>query len=68
VTVVLIIIAAAVIAYGRWRLSLRRHPYAPCRWCVGRSGRNPGSNRERWGKCRKCGGTGKRLRLGARER
>jgi hypothetical protein len=68
VTAVLAIVVTAVIAFGWWRLSLRLWPYAPCRWCGGRSGRNQGSNRKRWGKCRWCGGTGKRLRWGARER
>lgn len=65
---VLALLAMAVIAFGLWRISLRVHPYAPCRWCRGRRGRNPGSSRERWGRCRHCGGKGERLRWGAREK
>jgi hypothetical protein len=63
----LILILAASAASGAvWhRWSVRRHPYAPCRRC-GRSGRNAGSNGRRWGSCRLCGGSGKRLRWGAR--
>jgi hypothetical protein len=60
---ILAIIAAA--AAAGWYISLRRHPYAPCRWCRGTS-RNAGSTRKRWGACPRCGGTGRRLRWGAR--
>ena len=45
--------------------SCRIWPYAPCRSCDG-SGRNPGSNRQRWGTCRHCDGRGKRERFGVR--
>lgn len=65
--IVAYLIAAAVIAFGWWRLSLRFWPYAPCRACRRRTGKNLGSNRERWGDCPKCGGSGKRLRRGARQ-
>lgn len=64
---ILILIAAAAISYGGWRVSLRLWPYAPCRWCNG-AGTSPGSNRKRLGRCRRCGGSGRRLRRGARER
>jgi hypothetical protein len=64
---ILVILAAGAVSYGYWRFSLRRHPYARCRWCRG-SGRNLGSSRGRWGKCTHCGGTGRRLRWGARDR
>jgi hypothetical protein len=66
VELILVIIGAGAVSYWGWRLSLRRHPYAPCRACGG-SARNPGSNKHRWGKCSRCGGTGRRLRWGARE-
>lgn len=62
-----ILIAAVVIALGWWRLSLWLYPHAKCHVCGG-SKQTPGSNADRWGPCLKCGGTGKRLRLGARER
>lgn len=47
-------------------ISCRIWPYAPCKGCEGRPGRNPGSNRQRWGTCRHCGGSGKRERFGVR--
>jgi len=49
-----------------WRaISLYLWPYKPCGKCEG-SGRNPGSNSERHGQCRRCLGAGRRIRLGAR--
>jgi len=66
VELILVIIGAGAISYALWRASLRRHPYARCRWCGG-SSKNLGSNQRRWGKCSHCGGTGRRLRWGARE-
>jgi hypothetical protein len=65
VTVVFIVTAAAF-AFGWWRLSLRWWPYAPCRRCSRRRGRNAGSKGNRWGNCKNCGGSGKRLRWGAK--
>ena len=62
---ILIILVIAAIAYGRWRMSLRRWPYEPCRRCGG-SSRNPGSSAQRFGKCPNCDGTGRKLRRGAR--
>lgn len=64
-TVLLIVIIVVAIAYGKWRLSVRRFPYTSCRACGGTS-RTPGSNKDRFGRCRQCGGTGRRPRRGAR--
>ena len=64
--ILLIILIIVVIAYGRWRISLRRWPYETCRKCGG-SSRSPGSSVTRFGKCPRCGGTGRNLRRGARE-
>lgn len=63
---VLVLAAVAVAGWYGWRRSLRKWPYAPCKACQGRAGRNEGSNRDRWGACRVCGGSGRRLRRGAR--
>jgi len=57
----------ALTLFGWWRLSLSLWPYAPCWWCKRRRGQNRGSNRRRWGTCRRCGGSGKRRRFGARK-
>jgi hypothetical protein len=48
-----------------WVIGLLLWPFTACGGCGG-SGKNAGSNRGRWGNCRRCGGSGKRLRLGAR--
>lgn len=48
-----------------WAVSLYFWPFAPCRRCSGK-GTNAGSNRKRFGDCKRCGGTRKRQRLGSR--
>ena len=50
-----------------WLLSLAWHPYAACGRCKDRRGKNLGSKATRWGDCGKCGGSGKRIRTGARQ-
>ncbi len=53
------------VAYG---ISIRLHPYRPCRRC-GESGKHRGAIFTRsFRDCRRCGGTGRELRLFARER
>lgn len=59
------LVLVGIPAAGAYYLSLRMWPYTRCRRCDG-GGRNAGSNRNRWGPCRSCGGSGKRLRLGAK--
>jgi hypothetical protein len=46
-------------------VSLYFWPFAPC-WSCNGSGRNRGSNRKRYGECRRCKGTGRRQRPGSR--
>ncbi|HVB45262.1 MAG TPA: hypothetical protein VNF47_21510 [Streptosporangiaceae bacterium] len=50
---------------GWWVLSRWLWPFTACWRCQG-GRRNPGSNARRWGKCRACGGSGERMRFGAR--
>jgi hypothetical protein len=59
--VVLVLAALAVV----WLVRAWLWPFAPCRWCKGRK-TNRGSTRKRFGNCRRCGGTGHRIRFGAR--
>jgi hypothetical protein len=58
------VLIVAIIVIVLWQLEVRRHPIRRCPSCKG-SRRNFGSNASRWGKCRRCGGTGKVSRLGA---
>ena len=60
-----VLAAAAVAGVAWWVLSLAWHPFAVCGRCKG-DRRNLGSKASRWGDCGKCGGTGKRRRVGAR--
>jgi DnaJ-class molecular chaperone len=45
--------------------SLYLWPFRPCGRCKGTS-RNPGSNKKRFGQCRRCGGAGRKRRIGAK--
>jgi hypothetical protein len=64
-TGILLLLAIGALYYWGWRQSLRKWPYTKCRKCEGTQ-KNEGSNKERWGKCPECGGTGRRLRWGAK--
>jgi hypothetical protein len=41
-------------------------PYGPCFGCIGHPGKNRGSNGRRWGRCKRCRGSGERIRWGYR--
>lgn len=59
-------IAALVLAGTAYYWACKWWPYGPCFRCLGHPGRNRGSNARRWGRCKRCGGTGQRIRWGAR--
>lgn len=59
-------ILVVVIGVGiLYRISLALWPYTACRGCSG-AGTNAGSNRKRFGDCGRCGGSGRRDRLGTK--
>jgi hypothetical protein len=62
----LILTLAAVAAVTAWLLRLRWWPYGRCPACQGRKGRGTGSSPRAWSRCSRCGGSGERLRPGAR--
>ncbi len=53
------VLAGYLIACSIW-------PYGPCFGCTGHRGRNRGSNSRRWGRCKRCKGSGERIRWGYR--
>lgn len=55
----------AAVAGMVWLIRLRLWPRGPCWWCLGRRGRNAGSEEMQWGDCTHCNRTGERLRFGA---
>ncbi len=64
--VIALLLAAAVYAVG-YAISVRAHPYRPCRRC-GESGKHRGTVfRRSFRDCARCGGTGQELRRFARE-
>jgi DnaJ-class molecular chaperone len=60
-----ILLLIAIVVAVSYYVSLRIWPMSNCSRCQG-SGRNAGSTAKRYGRCKKCGGTGRRLRPGAR--
>jgi hypothetical protein len=67
VAVLLWAAVAAVCLAVAYRISIRRHPYRPCRKC-GESGKHRGTVFIRsFRACTRCGGTGRELRTFARE-
>ena len=63
---VAVLLLVAVLAAGVYLGSCLIWPYARCLACLGRKGRNPGSNKKRHGRCPACKGAGERLRIGTR--
>jgi hypothetical protein len=61
----LAVVLALVVLAVVWVIRVRLWPFGPCGKCGG-SGKNIGSNGRRWGKCRRCKGSGTRQRLGSR--
>lgn len=59
----LLLLAAAAAV---WAARALFWPFAACRWCRGRRGRNAGSTGRRWGRCRMCDGSGQRQVLGSK--
>ena len=57
-TAVALMAVLAGAAFGMWWW-LKKHTDTPCGWCGG-TGRNPLSTKNHQGKCRHCGGSGKR--------
>jgi DnaJ-class molecular chaperone len=59
-----VVVIVAIVAVVAWRVDVQRHPIRRCPSCNG-SKKNGGSSEQRWGTCRRCGGTGEVRRPGA---
>lgn len=59
------VILLALLGAGAYAGSLYLWPFRPCMRCKG-TGRNPGSNKKRFGQCRRCQGRGHLRRIGAK--
>jgi hypothetical protein len=60
-----VLVVIALLCGAGYYVSLRVWPSTYCRGCKG-GGRNAGSTRKRFGTCRRCGGSGRKPRLGTR--
>jgi hypothetical protein len=60
------IIVGIIFLFGYY-LSIKVYPFTKCKYCDGRGRFSaPAPYSYAWGRCRKCGGTGRKDRLGAR--
>jgi hypothetical protein len=62
----LLVLAGAAAVVAVLAVRGRFWPIGPCRACRRRKGRGPGSTAEAWNRCRRCGGSGERIRPLAR--
>jgi hypothetical protein len=61
-----VVVLAVVVYLVGYAISIRLHPYRPCRSC-GQSGKHRGAVFTRsFRSCRRCGGSGRELRLFAK--
>lgn len=58
----LILIPVTAAAVTVLAVRARFWPYGPCRVCQGRKGRGWGSRPDAYSRCRRCGGSGERVR------
>jgi hypothetical protein len=61
-----LILAAAAVLAAAYAVSLRIHPWAPCRSCKGSGKSRDAVWKTAFGTCRACGGRGRRPRAGVR--
>ena len=60
------ILGAAAVLFALYLIGCTIWPYGPCLSCIARRGRSRGSNSRRWGRCKRCKGSGERMRWGYR--
>lgn len=65
-TLWLILAAAAITAAAVYAVSLRIHPWKPCRSCEGTGKSRDTVWKTAFGTCKSCGGKGRKPRLGVR--
>jgi len=61
-----IIVFIAIFAAGGYYLSLKAHPLTKCKVCNGSARHYGATYTDAFRRCRKCGGTGRKDRLGVR--
>jgi hypothetical protein len=61
-----VVIGAAAVAFALYLIGCTIWPYGPCLSCIAHRGQSRGSNSRRWGRCKRCKGSGERIRWGYR--
>ncbi|MGH8878964.1 MAG: hypothetical protein ACRD0P_16765 [Stackebrandtia sp.] len=61
-----VLVVLAVVAIGGYLASLKLHPYTNCRACGGGAKHHGDVFGHAFRACRRCSGTGRKLRLGVR--
>ena len=62
----LTILGGGTAAFLLYLIGTATWPYGPCLSCITHRGKNRGSTGRRWGRCKRCKGSGERLRWGYR--
>jgi hypothetical protein len=60
------VIGVAVVVLALYLIGSTIWPYGHCLSCISHRGRNRGSTGRRWGRCKRCKGSGERIRWGYR--
>ena len=60
------VLGVAAVLFALYLIGCSIWPYGPCAACIGHRGKNRGSTGRRWGRCKRCKGSGERLRWGYR--
>jgi hypothetical protein len=61
-----VVIGVAAVLFAGYLIGCSIWPYGPCLACIARRGRSRGSTGRRWGRCKRCRGSGERIRWGYR--
>ena len=60
------ILGAAAVLFAAYLIGCSIWPYGPCLSCISHRGKSRGSTGRRWGRCKRCSGSGERIRWGYR--
>ena len=61
-----VVIGVAAVLFAGYLIGCSIWPYGPCLSCIAHRGRSRGSTGRRWGRCKRCRGSGERIRWGHR--
>jgi len=60
------VLAIGAVVLALYLIGCSIWPYGPCAACIAHRGKSRGSTGRRWGRCKRCKGSGERIRWGYR--